>query len=57
MTGYAVRIEVPEGRIKKIMERMDKAQHEIYECYSELENLGVLKVVPDEKAEKEAASD
>lgn len=51
MTGYVIRIEVPEGRIKKIMERIDKAQQELYECYCELENLGVLKIVPDKEAE------
>lgn len=48
MTGYSVRMEVKEGEIKKIMDRLKEAQEVIYECYSELQDYGVLTVVPDD---------
>lgn len=47
MNGYSVRMEVKEGEIKKIMDRLTKAQETIYECYGELQELGVLTVVPN----------
>lgn len=56
MNGYSVRMEVKEGEIKKIMERLTKAQETIYECYGKLQKLGVLTVVPADN-EKEAATD
>lgn len=40
-----IRIEIEDSKIEKIMERIDKAQEEIYECYTELHELGVLKMV------------
>lgn len=55
MNGYSVRIEVKEGEIKKIMDRMIKAQEIIYECYGELQELGVLTVVPDDDKKKTTA--
>lgn len=33
MTGYMVRVEVPEGEIQEIFQRLEKAQEEIYGCY------------------------
>ena len=42
MNGYSVRMEVKEGEIKKIMDRLTKAQETIYECYGELQELGIL---------------
>lgn len=49
MTGYMLRIEVPEGKIQEILQRIDKAQEEISKCYHELTDIGVLTVVPEGK--------
>lgn len=54
MNGYSVRMEVKKGEIKKIMDRLTKAQETIYECYEELQELGVLTVVPDGEKKKAA---
>ncbi len=54
MTSY-IGIEIDGSKIKKIMDRLNKAQEEIYDCYNELKNLGVLKIVQNDK-EKEAAT-
>ena len=35
-------IEIEDGRVKEIMERLDKAQQEIMSCYSELTKLNVV---------------
>ena len=44
MNNYGISIEVPEGRIKEIFDRLTKAQEEIYACYTELAGLGVVKI-------------
>ncbi len=44
MNKYSVRIEVPEGRVKEILDKLSEAQNTIYKCYDELEHLGVLTV-------------
>ena len=44
MKSYAIQIELQKGKVKEIMERLDKAQEEIYRCYSELESLGVVTI-------------
>lgn len=44
MNNYAIHIEVPEGRVKEILDRLQAAQETIRECYGELEHLGVLTV-------------
>mgnify|MGYP001050882605 FL=1 len=54
MNGYSVRMEVKKGEVKKIMDRLTKAQETIYECYNELQELGVLTVVPDDEEKKAA---
>lgn len=56
MNGYSVRMEVKEGEIKKIMDRLTKAQETIYECYGELQELGVLTVVPNEDKKQAAVN-
>ena len=56
MNGYSVRMEVKEGEIKKIMDRLTKAQETIYECYGELQELGVLTVVPDDDKKQAAVN-
>ena len=57
MNGYSVRMEVKEGEIKKIMDRLTKAQETIYECYGELQELGILTVVSDDDDKKKSAAD
>ena len=44
MTNYSIRIEVEQGKIKEVLDRLNKAQEEIYKCYSELQSLGVLTI-------------
>ena len=45
MNSYGIQIEVPEGRVKEILDKLTAAQNTIYECYSELEELGNVHVV------------
>lgn len=42
MTNNFVKIRVKEGEVEDILNRLTKAQEEIYKCYSELEALGVV---------------
>lgn len=42
MTNNFVKIRVKEGEVANILNRLTKAQEEIYKCYSELEALGVV---------------
>lgn len=42
MNNYSIRIEVEDGKVEEILDRLSKAQKEIYKCYTELESLGVL---------------
>ena len=44
MDNYSIRIEVPEGKVKEILDRLTEAQETIYRCYDELNRLGVLVV-------------
>lgn len=55
LNGYSFRMEVKEGEIKKIMDRLIKAQETICECYGELQELGVLTVVPADDKKKTTA--
>lgn len=48
MNGYSIRIEIQEGQVKEILDRLNAAQETIYRCYQELQDLGV--VVVKEKA-------
>jgi hypothetical protein len=41
---YLLEMEVDKNRLDEIFERLNKAKQEIYECYSELQQLGVLKM-------------
>jgi len=47
---YMTIIEIDDSKIKKIMDRLDKAQQEIYDCYNELQNLGFLKIVQNKES-------
>lgn len=44
MGRYMTIVEIPEGKLDEIMNRMEKAQETIYKCYRELQELGILKV-------------
>lgn len=44
MNSYGIQIEVPEGRVKEILDKLTAAQNAIYECYGELEQLGVVTI-------------
>ncbi|MCC8156323.1 MAG: hypothetical protein LIO54_03485 [Oscillospiraceae bacterium] len=44
MTRYVVNVEMPDGKLNEIMERLYKAQEEIRKCYDELCWLGVLTI-------------
>ncbi len=50
MTSHLVRIEIPEGEVKQILDELNEAQSKIYECYSRLQGLGVLTVVKKDAA-------
>lgn len=45
MRRYMIRIDVPEGEVKEILEELDKAQQTIYNCYSRLEAMGVINII------------
>ncbi len=44
MNRYLMRIEIKQGEVERILNELHEAQEKIYECYSELENLGVITV-------------
>lgn len=48
MERYMTIVEISEGKLDEIMNRMKKAQKEIYDCYRELQELGILKVKKEE---------
>ena len=56
MNGYSIRIEVKEEKLHKILERLSKAQEEIYACYSELVALGAVTFVKEELSLKDSDS-
>lgn len=49
MDNYSARIEIQDGEIQKILDRLTQAQEEIYSCYTELENLGIVVIRPREE--------
>ncbi|MBQ7516382.1 MAG: hypothetical protein IJS96_08880 [Schwartzia sp.] len=51
MRSCFIRIEVPEGEVKQILDELNKAQEKIYECYNRLEGLGVVTVIKKDAAE------
>lgn len=44
MTEFVVTVSMPEGELEDIMKKLTEAQETIYECYSRLEKLGVLRL-------------
>lgn len=51
---YGAYIEVNEDKVKELFERIEKAEQEIYECYSELRRIGVVKMTKEPPAEPAA---
>jgi len=50
MSNHFIRLEIPEGKVKELLDEMAKAQDIILKCYRELEDLGVVTIVPKGKA-------
>lgn len=50
MRKYFVGLEVKAGKVEEILDRLAAAQKEIYSCYTELEDLGVVKITEEEAA-------
>ncbi len=44
MNKYGIAIEIPEGKLAEILERLTAAQEEISKCYDELRDLGVVTI-------------
>ena len=42
VNGCYIRIEIPDGELKAIMDEINKAQETIYKCYNRLQDLGVI---------------
>lgn len=42
MNNSVISIEIPEGRVKEILDKLTEAQETIWLCYRELEALGVV---------------
>lgn len=50
MDTYSLLIKVKDGEVEEILNRLEKAQKEILECYYDLRKLGVLTVEKEEAA-------
>ncbi len=48
MGKYLMEIEINEKKIDEIMERLEKAKEEVYRCYSDLKELGVIHFTADD---------
>ena len=57
MRSYDIRIKIPEGRIKEIMDKIDKAQETIYKCYDELVLLGAVTIEKTSPNKDDASKD
>lgn len=44
MSKYVAFIEIEDGKVDAIMQRLEEAKNTIHECYMELENLGVVTI-------------
>ena len=56
MNNYAIRLEIPEGRVKEVLDRLTKAQQEIVDCYDELRRLGVLTIREESKEDADSCN-
>lgn len=57
MRSFDILIKIPDGRIKEIMDKMNKAQETIYECYNELVMLGVVTIEKASPDKDDASKD
>lgn len=46
-------VEVSEKKVQEIFDRLNKAQEEIYSCYDELKEIGIVKMIPADAEQKE----
>ena len=44
MNKFGIQIEVPEGEVKALLDKLTEAQETILNCYYELDRLGVLTI-------------
>lgn len=44
MSEYTATISVSDGELDEIMAKLNEAQETIYQCYSRLEKLGILRI-------------
>ena len=44
MAEHYLRVEIEDSEVENIFQRLEKAQREIYMCYNDLQNLGILKI-------------
>lgn len=44
MNKFGIQIEVPEGEVKAVLDKLTEAQETILNCYYELDRLGVLTI-------------
>ena len=44
MNKYGIAIEIPEGKLTEIFDRLTAAQEVISNCYAELRDLGVVTI-------------
>jgi len=49
---YLIRIEVPEGEVKKTLDELTQAQATICRCYHKLKELGVLHITEKATSDK-----
>lgn len=49
MKRYMVLCETEDGKLDEIMARLEKAREEIYRCYADLREVGILKIVPSKE--------
>ena len=42
MNNYDIRIEIQEGEVKEILDKLNEAKETIYNCYNRLQEIGVL---------------
>ncbi len=57
MTNYYLCIEIPDGKVKEIMDRLNRAQEEIGRCYDELKLLGVVVIKANPAPGKDAGQE
>lgn len=44
VNGYLIRVEIQDGEIEQILRELNEAQEKIYQCYSRLQEAGMVVV-------------